>query len=87
MTLWYDTAAVAANEAAATLLHHGDRQTGRQVVKYAAKMVAKNCAKFGDILDFIIYHNRFHFSRLDNIKKCKLLGQRLNEASRLKKLM
>ncbi len=75
--------AVVANEEATTRLHHG----GRQVGKYATKMVAKNCAKFGNILDFIIYHIRFNFSRLDNIKKCKLLGQRLNEESRLKKLM
>ncbi len=37
-----DAAAVAAIEGAATPLHHGGRQTGRQVAKYATKMVAKN---------------------------------------------
>ncbi len=42
MPLRHDTAAVATNEGAATLLHYGGRQTGRQVAKYAAKMVAKN---------------------------------------------
>ncbi len=43
--LWHDAEAVAANEAAATPLYHD----GRQVAKYAAKMVAKNCAKFSDM--------------------------------------
>ncbi len=53
MLLRYDAEAIAANEAAATPLHNGGRQTGRQVIKYAAKTVAKKCAKFGDILDLI----------------------------------
>jgi ATP-dependent exoDNAse (exonuclease V) alpha subunit len=35
----------------------------------------------------IMFDPGFNFSRLDNIKKCKLLVQRLNEESRLKKLM
>ncbi len=48
MPLRYDAAAAAANEAAAMPLHHGCRQTGRSVAKYAAP--------FGDIFDFIIYH-------------------------------
>jgi hypothetical protein len=34
--LWHDAVAVAANEAAATPLHHGDHQTGQQFAKYAA---------------------------------------------------
>ncbi len=72
--LRHDLAPVAANKAAATLFHHGGRQTGRQVTKYAAKMVVKNCAKFGNIFDFvichiIICHIRFNFSQLENIKK------------------
>ncbi len=49
MPLRHDAAAVAAIEAAATRLNHVGRQTGRQVAKYAAKMVTKNSAKFDDI--------------------------------------
>ncbi len=65
---------------AATPLHHGCRQTGRQVAKYAAKMVAKNYGKFGDILDLI----SAYWTMLKNVN---FWGQRLNEESRLKKLM